>query len=49
MSTHDKLVEAAKEAINAVFSDQTVDQEQVLESLEELQSEIEIDIDSLDV
>jgi hypothetical protein len=45
---HETLVEKAKEAINAVFSDQSVSRSTTRESLEDLQSDIEICLDSMD-
>ena len=45
--THEELVQAAKDAINAVFSDTTVPQSTTMESLEELEAEIEVSIQAL--
>lgn len=45
--THDELVKRAKQAIEAVFADRSVSPEETRESLEELQGEIEIWVDSL--
>jgi hypothetical protein len=39
---HEQLVEAAKKAINAVFSDDSVDQDTTRESLQELLDELEL-------
>jgi hypothetical protein len=41
------LIEAAKEAINAVFSDASVSREQTRRSLIELRDEIEVMLDTL--
>jgi ribosome assembly protein YihI (activator of Der GTPase) len=41
--------EAAKAAINALFSDDTVTKEQTKEWLEEILDEIEVMVDSLDL
>lgn len=45
--SHDDLVEAAKQAINKVFGDQSVGRETTKESLEELASDIEVMLDTL--
>ena len=47
MSKHDNLVEAAKEAVNKVFGDQSVSRATTRESLEEIAGDIEILLDSL--
>ena len=44
---HDELVEAAKQAINAVFGDRSVDPKQTKESLKDLKDEIDILVDAL--
>jgi hypothetical protein len=44
---HDVLVERAKQAISAVFSNRSVDKNTTRESLNELASEIDIMIDAL--
>jgi hypothetical protein len=44
---HDELIEAAKAAINKVFSDKSVPPATTLESMEELQAEIESNIEAL--
>ena len=44
---HEDLMEKAKEAITAVFSDTSVDQSTTKESLKDLQGEIEILLDTL--
>lgn len=44
---HEELCEAAKEAINAVFSDQSVSQDETRMSLEDIQGEIGILLDSM--
>lgn len=41
MTNHEKLVEAAEEAINAVHGDTSVEQRQTVESLSELVSHAE--------
>jgi hypothetical protein len=46
-SKHDELVEAAKQAINAVFGDMSVSRKQTKDSLKELRDEIEIILDTL--
>lgn len=48
-STHEELYEKAQEAINELFSDQSVDQEQTAESLHSLITEIQDIISTLDV
>tara|TARA_Y100000310_G_C20287793_1_gene625739 strand:- start:62 stop:205 length:144 start_codon:yes stop_codon:yes gene_type:complete len=45
---HLELVAQAKQAIDRVFSDTTVDRETTKESLEEIQEEIVIMLDTLD-
>ena len=45
---HEDLVKRAKEAINKVFNDTSVEQDVTRASLEELQSEIEIMIGGLE-
>jgi hypothetical protein len=47
MSKHDKLVEAAKEAISEVFSDKSVERADTKESLMTLIDEIHIMLDAL--
>ncbi len=49
MTTHDRLYEKAQEAINELFSDQSVDQEQTAESLRSLIMEIQDILSTLDV
>jgi hypothetical protein len=44
---HDELVEKAKQAINLVFGDCSVDQAQTIKSLNELIEEIEVMLDAL--
>ena len=44
---HDELVEAAKQAINSVFGDTSVDRSQTKESLKDLKDEIDILLDTL--
>lgn len=48
MATHDELLEEAKEAVNRVFNDKSVPQSTTRESLEALDGEIEIMLESLD-
>lgn len=48
-STHQKLVEAARQAIQAVFGDTTVSQADTLASLEELETDIGAMICSLEI
>ncbi len=45
--THDELLDAAKEAADALFSDKSVSREQTKESLEDLAGHIEIMVDTL--
>ncbi len=47
-NSHLSLVAAAKTAINRVFKDKTVDQDDTRESLKELRDEIDLLLDSLD-
>ena len=47
MQHHEDLVEEAKRAINAVFSDDSVSQSETRSSLQDLIGEIEIMLDSL--
>jgi hypothetical protein len=47
MTKHEELVEAAKKAITAVFSDQSVGQATTRESLKDLRDEIEVMLDTL--
>jgi DeoR/GlpR family transcriptional regulator of sugar metabolism len=42
VTRHEKLIQAAKDAIDAVFSDTSVSQRQTLEDLGELADELEI-------
>ncbi len=44
---HDELVEAAKQAINAVFGDRSVGRREARESLKDLKDEIDILLDTL--
>ncbi len=44
---HEQLIEAAKVAISAVFSDRSVSQRTTRESLRELEEEITIMLDTL--
>jgi hypothetical protein len=46
--THADRVQAAKDAINAVFSDTSVPQETTLESLRELRDELDIVVDCVE-
>lgn len=48
MDGHEELLRAAKDAINALFSDTSVPQSTTRASLEELQDEIESALDSLE-
>ena len=45
--SHDDLVEAAKDAITRVFSDQSVSQSTTAESLKDLRDEIDTMLDTL--
>ena len=45
--SHEELLEKARQAIQAVFSDDSVDAETVAESLAELAADIEVMLDSL--
>ena len=47
MTTHQRLFEEAYQAINAVFSDQSVSHEQILESIELLGDEVGVLIDAI--
>lgn len=49
MSKHEDLYQEAKEAIDRLFSDTSVDQEQTAESLKSLIHEIQDIISTLDV
>jgi hypothetical protein len=49
MLNHESLVEVAKEAINAVFSDTSVSNSQTRESLLELIEEINSALEAMDV
>jgi len=44
---HEKLVEAAKEAVNKVFGDTSVDKHTTMESLEDIMEDIISDIDTM--
>ena len=44
---HEQLVKRAEKAIEAVFSDTSVDQQTTRESLEELQEAIQMRLDAL--
>lgn len=45
--THTKLVEVASEMISKIFSDDSVDKEQIRESLEELKDDIQELLDNM--
>jgi uncharacterized coiled-coil protein SlyX len=47
MTRHEQLKQAALEAIQALFSDRSVSQEQTRESLEEVVTESEMYIDAI--
>lgn len=47
MSQHDRLVQEAEEAINAVFGDKSVSQQQTIDSLENLQDLISTSIEAI--
>jgi hypothetical protein len=47
MTKNEKLLERAKEAINELFSDQSVSPTECKENLQDLKDEIELQIDSL--
>lgn len=47
MKKHERLVDQAKEAIDAVFSDTSVDKETTRDSLWELAGEIEVKLEGL--
>ena len=46
--THSYLLDAAKEAINAVFSDRSVDRSQVIDSLQDLQNLVDSSLEALE-
>ena len=48
MSSHEDLFEEANEAINKVFGDTNVSQEEIKESLEELRANISTMLDTLE-
>jgi hypothetical protein len=48
MSSHDDLVEKAKEAVNRVFGDRSVSRTETKESLGDIVSDIEIMLDTLE-
>ena len=48
MKSHHQLVEAAKDAINAVFSDTNVEPDVTRDSLEELREHINENLQALD-
>ena len=47
--SHEELKEAAENAINAVFSDQSVSRDETINSLYDLAADIRIKIESLEV
>ena len=47
MDSHDRLLKAAKEAIDRLFSDTSVSQETTMEDLRELRDDLDIRIEGL--